>query len=452
MADRQELLPEQVNEHGQVVDENLLKRNRTLYTTASILFQGVPGGQGMGVATKILKLLGATDVHLGIMGGAVGGLGSIFQFLGALVLRRTKSDRKALRIVLACSMILGVVGLVVNLLYYTPVPRKMLLYAALSLVFLGTIIAAALGNVESNWVGDLVPRNRLGWFVSMKWVGVGLASVLAGLSLAKIGDAVPTMAGYVLIGAISLCFVFGGFLVFARMTDRTPKELNFFSAGATHHERINYFSPALWCYIAFYVIWGGGRAITFSFSTIFLFEELHFSLMKLAWLSSLQFVGSAVVVYLLGPVADKRGNRVILIVFSLALALCMYLWVSAAWFGVAPIIVYTIINSMGGSTHGMLGNNLGLEIFPDKGRAAYLAFSRFFIGASCFVTPIVAGLFLRFFSKVQITLFGVTLTKYYLVFLAGGTVTLCCVIPLVLLGNRKVENGAVNGRTESAGA
>jgi hypothetical protein len=87
----------------------------------------------------------------------------------------------------------------------------------------------------------------------------------------------------------------------------------------------------------------------------------------------------------------------------------------------------------------MLGNNFALEIFPDKGRAFYLAFSRFFIGASSVITPILAGFAMYMFQDIHVDLLGATLNRYHLVFFAGASITMLCCVPLILIGNRKVE-------------
>jgi hypothetical protein len=87
----------------------------------------------------------------------------------------------------------------------------------------------------------------------------------------------------------------------------------------------------------------------------------------------------------------------------------------------------------------MLANNLALEIFPDKGRAFYLAFARFFIGGAGVVMPIIAGFALFAFPDIQFALLGATLNRYHIAFACGATITMTCVVPLILMGNRKVE-------------
>jgi MFS family permease len=86
----------------------------------------------------------------------------------------------------------------------------------------------------------------------------------------------------------------------------------------------------------------------------------------------------------------------------------------------------------------MLAINLGLELFPEKGRSAYIAFSRFFIGIASVVAPFFAGLVLSTFSSVRVVVAGALLDRYVIAFGVGAVITFACVIPLLLLGNRRI--------------
>jgi MFS family permease len=432
------LLPDQVNEHGQVVDEKILKKNRVVFTLGNMGFNGVNFGLGAGIPTKLVKLMGGGDQHLGLM-GSLYGLTTMLQFMGALFLRKTGSDKRAMRFASAgmAVLYLMVMGSALSSLLHLG-SAAFSLYLYLAFCILCAPMSAAGNNIEATWVGDLVPRDRLGWFNSVKFIGTTILQLGFTLFFGKYADHFPTLAGYSSAYFFLALFYFLSFIAYGFGTNREPKNLRFFSSGASHHERLNYSSFALWCYIAFYALWAGGRAVLNAFTVIFLLEEFHFSMTNLAWLMSTQFIVSVIVIWILGRLSDKKGNRLILIAVSGFVALCMYLWVSSAWLGIVPIIIYYIVNGAAGQTHGMLGGNLGLEIFPDKGRAEYIAFGRFFTGIMMFAGPIIAGIVIHIYSDAQVVVFGKTLTKYYLTFATGATITLACVIPLIIMGKRKV--------------
>lgn len=438
MSNENPVAPELVNEHGQSVDEKLLKKNRNLFALGNISFISVAQAIGAGIPMKIIKLFGGSDQHIGVF-GSLGGLNSLCQFLGALALRRTGSDKRGMRWVLGIAAVLALLAAGSVFSFYLPFSKILALYAFLALVIGVNILVGGINNIDASWIGDLVPREKLGWFNSVKFIGANIGILVLGLALGRYADLFPNAAGYASVYVILGVFFFLGILIYGLATDRAPKNLNFFSGGASRHERLNYGSLALWCYITFYSLWACGRSIIYAFFTIFLLEEFHFSMLNLAWLGSLTLAVSLAALYGFGKLSDRRGNRKILIAVSASIALCMYLWVGAAWLGLAPIIAYYIINGAAGQAHAMLGINLGLEIFPDKGRAAYIAFSRIFIGAMAFLGPILAGWVLHLYGDMQLTVAGKTLTKYYLAFATGATITLCCVIPLLIMGKRRVE-------------
>jgi hypothetical protein len=129
------------------------------------------------------------------------------------------------------------------------------------------------------------------------------------------------------------------------------------------------------------------------------------------------------------------------VLISGSVAVCMLLWVSSAWFGIVPIIIYYIINGAAGHTHTMLALNFGLEIIPDKGRSGYLAFSRLFIGIVSTTGSIAGGRILQGLHGWHHMLRGAQLNHYHLLFIVCSCITFCCVIPLIIVGNRTVSEG-----------
>jgi MFS family permease len=107
-------------------------------------------------------------------------------------------------------------------------------------------------------------------------------------------------------------------------------------------------------------------------------------------------------------------------------------------------VAYAIINGAAGHTHSMLAINYSLEIFPDKGRSAYIAFSRFFVGSAVVLFTILSGRALDAFRGFQYTLWGATLNHYHALFAVCTAFTLCCIIPLLIAGKRTV--GEPRGR------
>jgi MFS family permease len=142
--------------------------------------------------------------------------------------------------------------------------------------------------------------------------------------------------------------------------------------------------------------------------------------------------------YFVGRISDRTGNRRPLAVISTICAASMLLWVASAWWGLWVVIAFQIINGMAGSTHWMLLTNLSLEVYPAKGRPNYLSFSRTLVGLMLMAGATVAGYVMSGIRGWEIILWGARFNHYHVFFLGCAVFTLGCLIPLWFLGRMKM--------------
>jgi len=434
---RQVLATNQLNEHGQIVDQSILSKERYKFGFVNILFQGEELGL-VPIYTVIVRALGGNATHIGIC-GAFNSIHSVVQWVGALLLKRYNSNRKAMSVGLWAGALCALTVCILILLGLNPALKVCSLWGYLIFGLLLAGISGVLWNIETSWIGDLVPKQMLGWFSSMKWIvaafGLLCFTMIFG-KLADISPSLPIYAGLFLIVAISHVI---GVLLVSTIIDRVPKNANFIYSGASHHERLNYTSLPLWCYIIFYICWGSGRTAMLAFTTAYLLDQFHYSMTTIASLFAIQSVIIMILLFFLGKVSDKYGNRMPLILISAVVSCAMLLWVASAWWGIVPIIIYQFINGAAGQTHSMLGINYGLEIFPDKGRAGYFGFARIIIGIISVTTVMFTGRILRSIEGFQYTLWGGQINHYHVFFAGCSLVALCCIIPLLIAGKRVVH-------------
>ncbi|MBL8029232.1 MAG: MFS transporter [Fibrobacteres bacterium] len=429
--------PASINEHGQITDEKILNKDRIKFGIGTVLYQSEETGIGP-VPTAIIRALGGTQLHLGIY-GAVGAVGSMFQWVGTLLLKRFKSNRKAMLFSMVVGFITALTIVATLLLGGHETFKPYALWGYLILVLIFYAIGGIQWNIESSWIGDLVPKNKLGWFTGMKWF-IGVFGILVFmLVFARLADWRPQLSTYAAIYVIfALSFILA-MTLYKGVTDRIPKVANFVAEGENHHERMNYKALPLWTYIMFYIFWSGGRTTMFAFTFAYMMDTFHYSMSKMVVIGIVQFAISMVMVLIMGKFTDSSGHRKPLLIVSGVVSLCMLLWVGSAWWGMAALIAYSIINGAAGHTHSMLAINYALEIFPDKGRSAYLAISRFFLGAASVVFVILGGRALDVFKGFEYQLWGATLNHYHALFVVCSLFTFCCIFPLLLVGKRTVR-------------
>ncbi len=431
-----ELRPDQVNENNQITDQKILNRDRLKFGVGCIMYQSEEVGLGP-IHTLVVRLLGGGNVALGIVNGASSAT-SLVQWFGAVLLRRTNSNRKAMMWALAGGILFGLI--LFAALWLKVIQPKWGL-AAMTLYVIGSYgLASASGmqnNIENSWIGDLVPLNRLGSFTSVKWVIGALGMLVFTVLFGQVAERWPyleVLAWLFLFVAISHLVAL---VLMGTVTDRKPQTVKFVTADKA--ERIDYRNKALWCYIWFYLTWAGGRTALVAFTAAYMMDYFKIGMGKIALLFALQSAVNLIMLLVVGKLSDKIGARRPLIVISGFVALCMFLWPASAWLGVGALVAYQVLNGMAGTTHNMLGINYSLEIFPAKGRAAYIGFARVFIGGSALAATVAAGYIMDLLSGWQMTVGGVLLNHYHLFFTGCTIFTASCIIPLLICRGQAVE-------------
>ncbi|MFH0921744.1 MAG: MFS transporter [Fibrobacterota bacterium] len=428
----------QPDEPGKVTDTGTLKKDRLRFSLATILGQSEEEGIGA-VTTVIIRSLGGDALHLGFY-GATGSINLFFSWTGTLLLKAFKSYRRAMKaaMMIGC-LIAALIAAAIYLpgLYPSLKPFSLWTYLMLIVVFSG--LAGTIVNIESAWIGDLVPRGRLGWFTSYKYIISVGGGLLVSLFFARMSDLHPcssTYAGVYLIFFLSFLVATG---LYHGITDRTPKNANFFSGGATHHERLNYKSVALWLMVLHITLWYTGRGMMFAFSAAYLLDQFHYSLTKVIVLNIGGPLMGIITLFFLGRISDRTGPRKPLLIINSIVAVSMFLWVSSAWFGVLPIILFYIISGVGGRVTAMLTTNYSLILYPAKGRSGYLAVGRMVPSIFTTIIVVATGGLLRLLKDWHYSFMGTTLNNYHLMFTVSAILTVAAVVPLFAIGNRTVK-------------
>ncbi len=440
------LLPEQLNEKNQIVDRRILGRDRFKFGIGSIMYQSEEVGLTP-LHTLLIRILGGNDVHIGLVGGA-GSLSSLVQWLGAVFLKKSRSNRIAMNYALGLGVLFGLI--MAGALFLRGM-NQITTITAIAIYLIGAYgLAAASGiqmNIESSWIGDLVPSNMLGWFTSMKWIVASLGMLFFTLLFGQVADYRPEASTFAFLFLFVAVSHVTAIFVMSTVTDRIPQSTKTRQSDMGEQERINYRSPVLWYYNWFYLTWAGGRTALMTFSTAYMLD-LGFSMTKITLIIGLQVAINLGMLLIMGRITDHFGARLPLILISGGIAVSMLLWVASAWWGLVALIVYQVINGAAGNTHSMLAINYGLEIFPAKGRAAYIGFSRAFTGLSALGASIVSGIIMDSFSGCRITVGNITFNHYHIFFLGCTLFTASCIIPLLLAGKNVVHNYKIDSKNK----
>ena len=432
------LRPDQINAEGQVTDKKVLNPSRFKFGVGSVMYQSEETAFGP-IHTVVVRALGGTDVHLGLITAVTGSAGALVHWGGALLLRRFNSNKKAMVAALSLGLFFGF--LLALLLYAAmafPASRPACLIAYFFILFGLSGASGVQNNVETSWIGSLVPENSRGWFTSVKWVISALGTLTLVLLFGQVATRSPHLSSYA--GLFLLIALSHGvaIVLMSTVTDRKPVPARFFGKK-DDPDRLNYRSFSLWGYIWFFVFWAGGRIGLITFATAYMLDYLHYTMDKIVIVFGITNLINIVMLLLMGKVSDRIGTRKPLMFISGGVGLSMMLWVFSAWWCIWPILLYQFINGCAGTTHSMISTNYGLEIFPEKGRAGYFAFVRLFIGISVMFSATVAGFIMNAIRGWNVVLWGHEFNYYHIFFIGCSLITAGSIIPLLLAGDKKVE-------------
>jgi len=430
--------PDQLNAEGQVTDRSVLNRDRMKIGITSLMSNGEESAFGP-IHTVVVRALGGAEFHLGLV-SAVNYGSCIFLWMGPVLLHLLRSNAKAMRMVLMAGL-LSVTLLALSVLSAAmwPAYKGIILIAYLLLVFCMSGISGVQGIVEANWIGDLVPVSLRGWFTSVKWMIVAVGMLGFVLLFGQIAARWPTLPAYAVMFVVIAISHVVALVMTASVTDRSPQTTNLIS-NRHHEERLNYKNAALWKYIWFYVPWAGGRTALVAFSTAYMLDSLNYTMDKILMVFAITNFINIFMLLIMGKVSDRTGTRLPLAFISGFAALSMLLWVSSAWWGVIPIIIYQFINGAAGTTHMMLATNYGLEILPAKGRGGYISFVRLLVGISAALASVLSGVIMHAIKGWTTVLWGAEINHYHIFFLGCALLTLTSVLPLFLSGKNKGTN------------
>ena len=101
------LTASQLNAENQVTDKKILGRDRLKFGVGCIMYQNEENALGP-IHTMLVQMLGGNTVHIGILGCAAN-IGSLIQWFGAVMLKFSNSNKKAMNWALSGGVIFGTI-------------------------------------------------------------------------------------------------------------------------------------------------------------------------------------------------------------------------------------------------------------------------------------------------------------------------------------------------------
>ncbi|MEG4270907.1 MULTISPECIES: MFS transporter [unclassified Microcoleus] len=337
--------------------------------------------------SNFLLQLGASSVEIGIF-FAIPMVVNLLQPLGAYIAAQTTSRRWYNLFVFSVSRLLWLVfamAIVWGSQYADP--HQMLQWTLLTVVAASVLGAFANSNWFS-WMAAVVPHRLRGRYFGFRNSAVSLITLLGvplmgwGVSTwgadPILGYGIVLLVG-VLAGMISLtCQLF--------MVDVNPQ---LYKKDAERHrvtnkkeKQITDFVPSVLkdsnflMFILYFSVWTFAINLSAPFFNIYLLKNLSLDVSLVTIYTSLSSGANLLLLMFWGKLADRWGNRPLLIAVGLVVALTPLLWLGTGNYPFAVWVWLPLLHLLGGTTLGAIGlctNNIQMEIAPLEQPSTYFA-------------------------------------------------------------------------------
>ncbi|MEG4458168.1 MFS transporter [Microcoleus sp. N9_A1] len=337
--------------------------------------------------SNFLLQLGASSVEIGIF-SAIPMVVNLLQPLGAYIADRTTSRHWYNLFVFGASRLLWLVLAVAIVWGSQHADSHQLLQWTLVTVVAASVLAAFANSSWFSWMAAVVPQRLRGRYFGFRNSAVSLITLL-GVPLMGLGVSTwgaDPIFGYgivllvgVLAGMISLgCQFF--------MVDVNPqlykKDAKSDRLTEKKSKQITYFVPSVLkdsnflMFILYFSVWTFAVNLSAPFFNIYLLKNLSLDVSLVTIYTSLSCGANLLLLMFWGKLADRWGNRPLLIAVGLVVAITPLLWLGTGNYPFALWVWLPLLHLLGGTTLGAIGlcsNNIQMEIASIEQPSTYFA-------------------------------------------------------------------------------
>jgi MFS family permease len=364
-------------------------RASTLDGVFATVFSGVTGGI---LLTNFLLELGATSVEIGLL-ASIPMFVNLMQPLGAYISERTTSRHWYGLGVFGISRLLWIF-LLVLLAHFgdSETGHHYLVMGTVVIVFI-THILGALGSASwFSWMAVLVPRRLRGRFFGVRNSAANLVNLIGvpllglGISNWKGGP----IQGYsialglgIMAGLISLVFQFS-------MADVNPQaplpESKVIKKQEARESTIKWYKDANFLtFLVYFALWMFTVNLSAPFFNLYLLDNLHLDVSLVTVYGSLTAGANLLMLVLWGKLADRIGNRPILLTIGILAAVLPLFWLGVGAKAIDLWLWLPLIHLFTGGTWAALdlcSNNIQMSVAPARSQAVYFAIASATAGVS----------------------------------------------------------------------
>ena len=374
-------------------------RASTIEGVFAALFYSIIGGV---LLSNFLLDLGASPVFIGLL-ASIPQLLNLFQPLGAYFADRSTSRRSwSISIFLSSRLLWLIVALAIfcgNEFHI--IDHLQLVQLTLAIILLANIIEAFARASCVSWMAALVPERLRGRYFGFRNSSINLMNLLAvpllGLVVSKYPGGRVQGFGVVLIigivfGLISLGYQF-------LITDVNPIEESVSSKNTASLEGwetvLSFLKDTNFLKFLLYSgLWSFAVNVSAPFFNLYLLDKLSIDVSVVTIYNSLGTGANLLMLIFWGKLADRVGNRPLLVMVGILVALTPLLWLFGQTDAISLWIWFPLLHLLGGATWAAIdlcSGNLLMGVAPTANRSIYFALAAAVPGVTGAMGIIVGG-------------------------------------------------------------
>jgi HEAT repeat protein/MFS family permease len=389
--------------------------------------------------TGFALFLGCSLFWLGALGGIPAFAGLVQLFSSFLAQRY--GERKAL---IAWFSMIGRILWIPMLLIPFVLPRSLWVGAFLLLALASSLCSNVAAPLWTAWITDVVPEGSRGRYFGQRnmysgWVGL-VVPILGGYFLdaaTKRHTGSEPMAFGVLFLTASV-FALGSFGLILKSPD--VPEVKARTEGQAAESALSYYKAPFadrnfQRVMAFFAAMVVGQSIAGQFFTVYQLKYLHLDYTSYQLLTAVATLASLTSMPLWGYLADKYGNKPVLMIACALVLIPPLLWILTVPDGIAGLWVYSgahglrvsvtkliiiVLNlfaGLGWAGVGLTQFNLMIGSAPAEKRTVYVSAIAAISGLTGGMAPLIGGALMVAFGHLSFPEHGYIRTNYHLLFL-----------------------------------
>lgn len=276
----------------------------------------------------------ATDMQVGLL-SSVPNLAAAVTMLGVPQLVRKLGSRKAVLLsVVFLHAVIWLPILLVPLLF----PNQMLL----ALLVFAVLLTVSSNVADANWesiLADVVPKNRINRYFSMRGMFQGAVTLTAALIAGYVLESVPggIFIGFGAVFFMAMTFRLASFWFLTRVAEpdlRLPEDPAY---GFTHFlSEVG--SSSVGRLILFVALMTLGAGVAAPFYAVYVLDDLHFSPILYSFFVGVGYLATVFSLPSWSSLADRIGNTRVVLLTAILTAIVPFLWL----FSTNPVFLITI--------------------------------------------------------------------------------------------------------------